>query len=257
MFKPLKRNSEVNAAAFPGIRAAVKDSELTIEVYGVIGMSFWEDGITASQVSEQLSAAAGKASSVKVRINSPGGSCFEGVTIYNLLRSCGLPVTTVVDGLAASAASIIAMAGDKIQMGQGTMLMIHPAWMMAAGSADDLRKEADILDKITGQMVGIYAKRSGQKADAIAALVALETWMTPDEALEIGFADEMTDEQGDTASVAAAFDLSIFAHTPESLITAPTTAAAEVEASEALKETAPDAGEAEMLRARKRLLDLY
>jgi ATP-dependent protease ClpP protease subunit len=252
--RPFKRNSEA-LAAFPGIRAAVKGSELTIEVYGVIGSSFWEDGVTASQVSEQLSSAAGKASSVKVRINSPGGSCFEGATIYNLLRSCGLPVTTVVDGLAASAASVIAMAGDKIQMGTGTMLMIHEAWMMTAGSANDLRKEADILDKITAQMVGIYSKRSGSDPAKIAELVAAETWLTAQEAIDLNFADEMTSEQGDTASIAAAYDLSVFANTPESLIPA----AAEPEAAEieAAKEAAPDAGEAEMLRARKRLLDLY
>jgi ATP-dependent protease ClpP protease subunit len=254
MNRPFKRNSEA-IAAFPGIRAAVKDSELTIEVYGVIGSSFWEDGVTATQVSEQLSSAAGKASSVKVRINSPGGSCFEGVTIYNLLRSCGLPVTTVVDGLAASAASVIAMAGDKIQMGRGTLLMIHPAWMMAAGSADELRKEADILDKITGQMVGIYSKRTGGDAATIAELVAAETWLTPDEAIGLNFADEMTDEEGDTASVAAAFDLSVFAKTPESLI--PAASEPTEHENEGVKETARDAGEAEMLRARKRLLDLY
>jgi ATP-dependent Clp protease, protease subunit len=236
-------------AAFPGIRAAVHNSELTLEVYGDIGESFWGDGVTAPQVSEQLQA--GKTTgvkSVKVRINSPGGDCFEGVTIYNLLRSCGLPVTTVVDGLAASAASIIAMAGDKIQMAKGTLMMIHPAACMAFGDATELRKTADVLEKVTGQVADIYSARTGQATDDVLAMMQAETWMTPEEAVKYGFANETTEDAGDIVAVAGTFDLSVFNKVPESLKSTPET--------ETETETEPVAFDPGRLKAQKRLLEI-
>ncbi len=119
----MKVNSKDSRRFF---NAAQTESVLTLEVYDVIGADFFGDGITASAVSDAI-AQAGSHDSVALRINSPGGDAFEGVAIYNVLKNHGKPVNVYVDGLAASAASIVAMAGDTICMGTGAMMMIHPA----------------------------------------------------------------------------------------------------------------------------------
>jgi ATP-dependent Clp protease protease subunit len=123
-------------------------------------------------------------------------------------------VTVEVDGLAASISSIIAMAGKKLVMREGTFLMIHNPWTMMAGGSDDLRKEADVLDKIKDQLVGIYQNKTNLKASDIEAMMKEETWMTPTEARAMGFADEVV-----TASrIAASYNKGLieygFKHTP-------------------------------------------
>ncbi|HEY4378960.1 MAG TPA: head maturation protease, ClpP-related [Acidobacteriaceae bacterium] len=202
--------------AVPGIRAVVSDNQLSLDIYGNIGASFWDDGVSVADIAAQLSAARG-VSGVTVRINSPGGNCFDGVAIYNLLKSFPAPVTTIVDGLAASAASLIAMAGDTVRMGRGTMLMIHPAMIMAYGDSAEMRSAADILDKVTGQMAEIYAAKTKKSTDDLTAMMYAETWMSADDAVEGGFADEVAQEDGDPLGIAANYDLSVFAKVPESL----------------------------------------
>src|SRR5690606_35769460 len=125
-----------------------------------------------------------------VRINSPGGDVFAGVSIMNMLKDREGEVTGIVDGLAASIASVIAMAGDKVIMNTGSMMMIHNAWSMAVGDSNELRKLADQLDKIGDSIIDVYATRTGLSKDELKAMLDAETWMGAEEAVELGFADE-------------------------------------------------------------------
>ena len=154
--------------------AAAKDTggDLLLYLYDEIGESFWSQGITAKAIAQEIENAA-KPTSITLRINSPGGDVFEGLAIMNLIRSQGVPVTVMVDGLAASAASIIAMAGDRIVMADNALLMIHNAWSVAVGDAAEMRKTADLLDKVSGTLRDTYARRSGQSADAVASMMDL------------------------------------------------------------------------------------
>lgn len=177
------------------IAFALADSgeELAIDVYDVVG-DFGEEGIGARSVREALKGS--EAKRVVVRINSLGGSAFDGVAIYNLLRDRskkGCEVVTCVDGIAASAASIIACAGDRIEMPANAMLMIHNAWTFAIGGADEMRKSADMLEKLNGQIALTYletAKRcgAGTTAKQITDAMNDETWLTAAEAVEMGLA---------------------------------------------------------------------
>ena len=167
--------------------AASSPAEHCIEIMSVIGDDGWEQGVTAVQVKRQLEAAAKKP--VRVQINSPGGDAFEGIAIYNVIRDHPHPVTMEVLSLAASAASIIAMAGDRIEMREGAMMMIHSAWGLVAGNRDDLLEFADLLDKIDQSVAELYARRTGMPMQQVLQLMADETYMTGPEAVENGFAD--------------------------------------------------------------------
>lgn len=193
--------------------ASAADNSITLEIYDVIGQDFFGDGITASSVSAALSENAG-CSSITCRLNSPGGDLFEGIAIYNLLKASGKPVNVVVDGLAASAASLIAMAGDSITMGKGSMIMIHRAMAMAAGFSDDLRNMADTLDTVSASAADIYVARTGMKKDDVLKMMAAETWMSADDAVKDGYATAVS---GDSKAVTNSFDLSVFKNTPEAL----------------------------------------
>lgn len=220
----MKRNwnalkGRVNGTTTAVIKAAADQQKvMTLEIYGDIGASWWGDGITVGQITEILGEAldAG-AGSLTIHINSPGGDAFEGVAIYNVLKDFPLPKTVIIDGLAASAASIIAMAGDTVHMGTGTMLMIHPAMMMAMGDSVAMRESATLLEKVTGQMAAIYSEKTGKGAPELLDLMYAETWMTPEEAVANGFADAKTEEPGNASELAADFDLTVFAKLPESL----------------------------------------
>lgn len=150
---------------------------------------FW-GGVSAQMVVDALRGV--QVSTLTVRLNSPGGDYFEGVAIYNALRNHAAQVVVQVDGLAASAASVIAMAGDRLVMGRGTQLMIHNARTLAMGTAPDLRATADLLAKIDGDIAEFYAAKSG-RADLAAWRAAMdaETWYTAAEALAAGLADEI------------------------------------------------------------------
>jgi len=163
-----------------------KESELILE--GVIASESWfDDEVSPKQFREQLDEHKGD---ITVRINSPGGDVFAGVQIYNMLKDRQDKVTVVVDALAASAASFIAMAGDRIIMNSGSMMMVHKASTMAWGNEDDMKEVAEMLRKIDDSIIGLYADRTGKSKEEIKALLAAETWMTAEEAVEMGFADE-------------------------------------------------------------------
>jgi ATP-dependent protease ClpP protease subunit len=175
-----------------GVRAAADDQqdERSISVYDAIGYDYWTgQGVTASRIAAALRGMG--AGPVTVNVNSPGGDMFEGLAIYNLLREHDGEVTVKVLGLAASAASIIAMAGDKVQIARAGFLMIHNAWVMAIGNRLDLIEVANTLKPFDDAMAGIYAARTGQDVKAMAKLMDAETWIGGEAAIEDGFADEL------------------------------------------------------------------
>lgn len=152
--------------------------------------TWWGDEVTPDLFREELKQHAGD---LTVVINSPGGDVFAGLAIYNALVNHNGNVTVRVDGLAASIASVIAMAGDKIIMSPGSMIMIHRPSVYAAGTVDDMEKAKDVLMKIEEGITPIYAKRTGLSDEKIAELLEAETWMLADKAVELGFADEVSE----------------------------------------------------------------
>jgi len=177
---------------------AQSDGSLEVLIYDEIGG--W--GIYAADLINQIKDANPR--SISLRINSPGGSVFDGVAIHNFLKSHSAEVTAIVDGYAASIASVIAMAGDKIIAPENTLMMIHNPHGVAFGESKEMRSTADLIDKIRDQIVDIYVNRSGQEVSAIQNMMDAETWMTGSEAAELGFVDEV----GAPMQIAAAFDLS-------------------------------------------------
>lgn len=172
--------------------AAASSDDGTITMFEVIGEDWWTGGgVTAKRVSAALRAIGEK--EVTVKINSPGGDLFEGIAIYNLLRSHPAKVTVEVVGWAASAASIIAMAGDEIRMGLGTFMMVHNAWGVVIGNRHDMRDVADLFDGFDGAIADIYEARTGLKRAEIEKLMDAETFMGPSEAVKHGFADAVDD----------------------------------------------------------------
>lgn len=174
----------------PNIMAAA-EKDNTISVFDPIGVDFWTgEGVTAKRIAGALRTI-GAANDVVVNINSPGGDLFEGLAIYNLLREHKGQVTVKVLGLAASAASIIAMAGDDIQIARAGFLTIHDTWVAAVGNADDLRDVADQLEPFDAAMADIYAARSGMDVKAVKKMMDAETWIGGADAVERGFADAL------------------------------------------------------------------
>lgn len=186
-----------------GFKLEASGDSVRLDIFDVIGDGFF-GGVSAKSVAKALEPHA-KAKNIDVHINSPGGSAFDGITIYNLLHQHKAKVAVYVDGLAASAASIIAMAGDDIVMAENAMMMIHNASGITMGNADDHRQTADVLDTIDTQIVTTYASRTGLDADEVASMMDNEKWLTANEAVELGFATEVTEAK----KVAAHFDASI------------------------------------------------
>lgn len=203
----MKTNRKVNPEAKlkPCFRAALQtDGTLELLVYEDIGEDWWTGGgVTAKTVKQQLDSA-GIYNRIAVRINSPGGDAFEGVAIMNLLRSQKKPVDVFVDGIAASAASIVAMAGESITMGRSSMMMVHNAWTYCMGDGDDMRKCADTLDRISLSIGQAYVERTGKTADEIKAIMDAETWMGADECVAEGFATAIADDDEGESALALA-----------------------------------------------------
>lgn len=187
-----------------------KNDEATIYLYDEIS---WF-GISAEKFVKELNDI--KAGTIHLRINSPGGSVFDGTALYNAIKQHKSKVITHVDGLAASIASIIALAGDEVRMGENAFLMIHEPWSMVIGGADIMREEADLLDKVGGTIANIYMNKSGKSLEEINDYMATETWFTAQEALDTGLIDTIEGTKGEKMQ-ATLFDLSIFANVPEQL----------------------------------------
>jgi ATP-dependent Clp endopeptidase proteolytic subunit ClpP len=187
-------------------RAQARGAEIVI--YDEIGAF----GIPAKAFLDELKAL-GSVTELTVRINSPGGSVFDGVAIYNALKRHDAAITVWVDGIAASIASMIAMAGDEVVMPENAMLVLHDPSGLVAGTASDMRAMAEALDRMKAGMVTAYRDKSGRDDAEIDALMAAETWLSAHEALELGLADRV--EQ--PVRMAARFDLSRFRNPPAQL----------------------------------------
>ena len=172
----------------------------TINIYGDITSWDWFDGeISAATLSKQLEAL-GDVDQIDVYINSYGGEVAEGLAIYNALRRHKAKVTTYCDGFACSIASVVFMAGDERVMNEASLLMIHNAWCWTAGNAEELRKQAEDLDKITQASVEAYKAHSSLSEDEIKELMNAETWILPDEAESYGFATTIDRTEKDKAN---------------------------------------------------------
>ena len=172
----------------------------------------WWGGVSPGAFARELAAL--DASEIELRVNCPGGDVWGGRAIAAALREYPGTITAVVDGVAASAASYVVQACSRVEMGDGSVMMIHNAWSFAYGNASEFRRTAALLDKIDGQIADSYAKaaaRRGVEAPDFTALMAAETWFTPAEAISAGLADA---ERDDEALGGLAWDLSAYAKPP-------------------------------------------
>lgn len=178
----------------------------SIYLYGTIGEDWWdENAVSAGEFVKQLNAFNGEP--VHIFVNSSGGSAFDGSAIYSAITRYTGKVTAHIDGLAASAASFCILSADEVIVSPSAMMMIHNAWTYAAGNAIELREMADSLEKLDETITGIYTRKTGMSAEEVAAMMRVETWMTAEEAIEMGFADTM----GDAANVSANVNARMFA----------------------------------------------
>jgi ATP-dependent Clp protease protease subunit len=190
-------------SAWSGARLANK-----LVIYDEIGAF----GIPAKAFLDELKAL-GPVAEPTVRINSPGGSAFDGVAIYNALKRHDAAITVRIDGIAASIASMVAMAGDEVVMPESAMLVLHDPSGLVAGTAADMRATAEALDRMKAGMVAAYRDKSGRRDTEIEALMQVETWLSAQEAAALGLADRV--EQ--PVRMAAHFDLSRFRNPPPQL----------------------------------------
>lgn len=185
-------------------------SEATIRLYDVIDS--WGDvwGVSAKEFAAVLDELGSNVGTINLHINSPGGEAMEGVAILNLLRSHPARIVAVVDGLAASAASFIATGADETVMARNSQLMIHDAWGLCVGNAQDMADVAEALDKLSDNIASIYADKAGGTPDDWRTAMQSETWYNADEAVEAGLADSV--QAKPAAEPQNRFDLTVFAH---------------------------------------------
>lgn len=169
------------------IKAKHEKENNIVEMFGEVGFE-----ITASQFSHDLKALDGK--DFDLVINSPGGSVFEGLALYEMIKNYPGKVTAYINGIAASMGSVIPMAADHIVMGDMSVMMIHNPWIIAGGEAEDFRKTADTLDKLKDILVKAYVGKTGMTAQAVGDLMDAETWMDAEEAKAFGFVDELNED---------------------------------------------------------------
>lgn len=172
-------------------KAADVDGNAELLLYEFIGYDWWSDsGMTAKQFDDELKGL-GVVKNLTIRINSPGGDVWDGMSIFNMLATYSAPTTVIVEGLAASIASVIAMAGDTVKAAEMSQLMIHDSWTYGVGNEQAFRELADVLSKIDGQIAETYAKRAGKDVGYFRELQDKDTYLTAAEAKEIGLVDEI------------------------------------------------------------------
>lgn len=176
----------------PGqVRVAHNEATGVADAYIFGDIGGYMDGIGAEEFARDMAVIAGDVETVNVWLNSPGGSVFEGVAIYNTLARLSAQVNIHIEGLAASIASVIAMSGDRIYISEASSVMVHKPWTIIAGDEDDLVKEAGVLRELQAALVDIYTARTGGKREEIESWVNAETWFRGQAAVAAGFADEM------------------------------------------------------------------
>jgi len=182
-----------------GPRLRIENKSATkaeIIIYGGIGQDYWGDGsmISAKQFSEELKKLGDTVNEIDLRINSPGGDVFDGIAIYNRIKQHKAKVNVYIDGLAASIASIIALAGDNIYIGEGALYMVHLPWTFAMGNRMELDNTVNRLLDVEEQMISIYKKKTKLDRAEIKAMLESETWLGADEAIAKGFVDSKVEE---------------------------------------------------------------
>jgi len=188
-----------------------KGDSTDIQLYNEIGFF----GVTAQEFVAELRNVSTR--SIDLHVNSPGGDVFDGIAIHNALKQHPAKVNVIVDGIAASIASVIAMAGDSIRMAGGSLMMIHEPFAMVIGDATDMRKSAEALDVMGDSIAGIYAQRAGGEVEAWRAVMREETWYSAEAAMKAGLADEVFD----SLPAKNTFDLSIFRNAPKPVVPDP------------------------------------
>ncbi len=191
--------------------SGAQGSRTEVLIYDEIGAY----GVTAKGFLSELGALPDDAA-IDLRLNSPGGSVFDAVAIYKALKRHTGEITIWIDGIAASAASYIAMAGDTIVMPENAFLMIHDPSGLVMGTAEDMRSKAEALDKVKGSLIQGYAAKSGKSDDEIAILMAAETWFDAEDALDLGFIDRIAEP----VKLAASFDVTRFRNAPPEVVEA-------------------------------------
>ena len=171
------------------------ETDADLYIYGDIVSYRWDDSdVSVNSLKDELELL-GELSNINVHINSYGGDTFQGLAIYNLLKQHKANVNIYIDGIAASSASIIAMAGDKVYMPRTSLMMIHNCWTYAIGNAEELRKVAEDMDKIAEAYKSAYMSKVNIPKDELEELLTNETYLTADECLEMGFADEILEDE--------------------------------------------------------------
>lgn len=207
------------SSLFPGVvRLATdqKPNEAEVFIYGDIGGGWFDDGVDAEGFAKEIAAL--DVDVIKTRINSGGGIVFDGVAIYNALVRHRARVVIEIEGWAASIASVIAMAGDEIRISEGSQFMIHKPWSFVVGNATDMRKEADILDKLESGLIDIYEARTDNSRDQLQTWVNAETWFKGREAVDAGFADAVIPSKTKEGKKAASGLTKLFRNAPEELL---------------------------------------
>lgn len=204
--------ARANAGKGAALRSEVDGDTATVYVYDVIDSWF---GVTASEFARTLAGIT--APKVNLRINSPGGDVFEARAMMTAIREHKAEFTAKIDGLAASAATALTLACDKVEIADGGFYMIHQAWTFAMGNADDLKATATLLEKVDNALVEGYAAKTGMKPEDVLNLMKVETWYAAQEAVDAGFADAILETTAAKAS-ARLFNLSAFANAPKALI---------------------------------------
>lgn len=201
------------------IKQESKNTTPEMYIDGEIVTDEYEDTDTSAAGFRNALKSLGDVKNINLHINSPGGSVFEGIAIYNMLKQNSARINVYIDGLAASIASVIAMSGDAIFMPSNSMMMVHNPWVMAIGNASELRKQADDLDQITKSSIQTYLAKAGDKLDekTLTQLMDDETWLTAQEAVDYGLADEVMEPNKAVASINKQF-VSRYRHVPEQLI---------------------------------------
>lgn len=204
----LQNRSPFKPRAKAGHKIENKADETTVYLYDEIS---WF-GVSAEQFIKDLNGVSSKV--LNIRINSPGGSVFDGTAVFNAIKQHKSKTVAHIDGLAASISSIIALAADEVRMSENAFLMIHDPWSMVIGNADIMRDEADLLDKVGKTIAKTYMDKTGKDEKEIKEMMNAETWMNAEEALEMGFIDII--DKGEKEAKAL-FDLSVFANVPDKL----------------------------------------
>lgn len=191
------------------LKAMDGDDEATIYLYDVIVSDDFFGGVSALNFVKELNSI--KAPVINLRINSPGGDVFGARAMETAIREHTSQIIAHIDGQAASAATYVALAADNVKISDGGFFMIHKAWSIALGNADDMLQMAALLEKVDETLINTYAKRTGKSADEIAALMTDETWFNAQEALDSGFVDEIVSVD---AQAQNNWNLSAYAHAP-------------------------------------------